>query len=365
MTRRTDGLWQQQMTVIENGRKKQKFFYGKTKQEVLHKIKEYQEKQENGLSIEDAADEWLEWKSATVSFKTAEGYKPAIKRIKNFFAGFYIKNITPALVQSFIDSIAAQGYKRTTIQRPLDVLRMIYDYFIVHPNSNIKYNPCSSVRLPAGLKQESRDLASREDIEIVKRSVNLSFGLFAYFIMFSGLRDGEALAIRREDITEDHIIVNKSVSWQTNKPVIKSPKTKYGNRKVNLLDPLKNALPQTWKGYLFSADGGKSPLTNTEFRARWNGYCRAAGLADSRIETHINPNNKHTYNKTIWTNRIVPYQLRHEFATMCFDAGLDPYDVKVLMGHSDESTARKIYTHVLESRRAKSANKLNEYVKKM
>ena len=58
MTRRKDGLWQQQMTVTEHGVKKQKFFYGKTKQEVLKKIAEYREEKELGSMFETVADEW-------------------------------------------------------------------------------------------------------------------------------------------------------------------------------------------------------------------------------------------------------------------------------------------------------------------
>lgn len=357
MTRRKDGLWQEVVKI--NG--KTKYFYGRTKAEVLDKIRNFKESQERGLTVSDAVDKWLEWKSERVSYKTVQGYQPPTKRIKAYFAGDYLKDVSPARVQSFVDCIAALGYKRTTVQRPLDVLRMVYDYYIVQPRSTIIYNPCASVKLPSGLTQQCRDLANRKDIEIVKNSLHVDFGLFAYLIMYSGLRDGEALALRREDIDDNYIYVSKSVSWQPNKPVLKEPKTKNGIRRVDLLDPLKKALPDQ-SGFLFSADGGQSPLTNTQFRRRWNNYCRAAGLAEAREESHYNAANKHKYKRVVWTNRIVPYQLRHEFATLCFDAGLDPHDVQILMGHADESTARKIYTHVLESRRVSAAKKLNDYV---
>ena len=37
-TKRADGRWQEQVSVIENGKKKQKYFYAKTKKELLQKI---------------------------------------------------------------------------------------------------------------------------------------------------------------------------------------------------------------------------------------------------------------------------------------------------------------------------------------
>lgn len=362
MTRRPDGRYQEAITI--NG--KRKFFYGKTKAEVLSKIRAYQEKQERGISIEEAVDLWLAEKEKTVSYKTREGYVSPINRINRYFADMTAKEITPAQIQAFINSIAAQGYKRTTVQRPLDVLRMVFDFLIVQENSEIRFNPCYGVRLPQGLKQENRDLMSREEAAIVRASVNEPFGLFAYLIMFSGLRDGEALALTRDDFTDTHIIITKNLSWQSNRPVIKQPKTKNGIRKVDLLTPLKLALPKHWNGYLFSADGGNTPLTNTQFRRRWNGYCRAVGLATYETEQHKSSGkNNRVYERKVWTNSITPYQLRHEYASICFDAGLDPHDVMSLMGHANEETARRIYTHIFESRRERTGKKLEEYVNLM
>lgn len=361
MYKRKDGLWADSVSVP--GKKRPKYFYGKSQAEVKKKIAAWNAEQDKGLTVRDAVEEWEKTKEKEVAYKTMEGYKAPISRINGAFGDQQLADLTPGQIQAFVKGIAAKGYKRTTVQRPLDVLRMVYDYHITKPGSGIKYNPCNAVRLPSGLEQTARDLASREDVEIVKNSLNLPFGLFPFFIMYSGLRDGEALAIRAEDISDDKLHISKSVSWQTNKPVIKEPKTQKGIREVPLLSPLKDALPKQWSGYLFSEDGGKTPLTNTQFRHKWNGYCRAAGLADCVIEEHKSKGlNNRVYYKKIWTNRIVPYQLRHEFATLCFDAGLDPKDVQDLMGHANEATARRIYTHIQESRRTKTAEKLEKYV---
>ena len=72
--------------------------------------------------------------------------------------------------------------------------------------------------------------------------------------------------------------------------------------------------------------------------------------------------NNRTYKKRVWKNTIVPYQLRHEFATFCFDANLDPKDTADLMGHASEETTRKWYTHIQEQRRIKSSTALENYI---
>ena len=362
MYKRKDGLWAE--AVYIEGAKRPKYFYGKTQAEVKKKLAAYHGQQERTATVAACLEEWYASREKLVSYKTLEGYRAPIKRIVEAFGDERLEDITPSQIQAFINGIARQGYKRTTVQRPLDILRMCFDYFITKPGSKLRDNPCASVRMPDGLSQDSRELITPEQRAKVIAGLDCDFGLFAFFVMFSGLRDGEALAIRREDIDGERIRVSKSVSWQPNQPVIKEPKTENGVREVPLLAPLAAALPKKWSGYLFSTDGGKTPLTQIEFRRRWNKYCQQAGLATARVEERVNEgkNGRRVYRKTVWTNDICPYQLRHEFATLCFDAEIDPKDAAEIMGHSDEQLTRKIYTHIRESRREDKFAKLKAFV---
>lgn len=361
MFRRKDGLWVERVQIP--GQRQPKTVYGKTQKIVKQKILALQQTQARGLTVSEALDLWLAAKEGEVEYKTIEGYAAPAQRIRDVFGGDRVGDLTPAQLQAFVNSLAARGYKRTAVQRPLDMLRMLYDFLITREGSNVRYNPTTGVRLPKGLTQESRDLAPREAVEIVKSSLAHPFGLFAYFVMYSGCRDAETLAIRAEDIRDGYIYINKAISWQPNQPVIKEPKTVNGIRRIVLLSPLADALPE-FTGYLFSPDGGKRPYTKTEFRARWDGYCRDVGLATCKIERHKSKGkNNRVYERKIWHNTIVPYQLRHEFATLCFDAELDPADAADLMGHASEATTRKWYTHIQEQRRETSAQKLEAFVK--
>ena len=362
MIKRPNGLLEERFNDPVTG--KRVSVYGRSKAEVNKKISEYKDRIKKGPVMNEALDEWLAKKEKEVSYKTYEGYQAPIKRIKSVMGDDYANEVTPAQIQAFVNDLAKRGYKRTTVQRPLDVLRMLFDFLITKPGSGVKNNPTGGVRLPKNLQQESRDLAPREAIEIVKANVSHPFGLYAFFTMYSGLRDQELLALTDKDIDrkEKLIYINKALSWQPNKPVIKDTKTENGIRQVVLLSPLEAVLPK-FKGYLFSTDGGKSPLTQSEFRRRWNGYCRDVGLATYTIEEHKSGGkNNRTYKKRVWKNTIVPYQLRHEFATFCFDANLDPKDTADLMGHASEETTRKWYTHIQEQRRIKSSTALENYI---
>ena len=362
MIKRNNGLLEERFNDPATG--KRVSVYGRSPAEIKQKISEYKDRQIKGFTVDKGMDMWLASKEKTVSYKTYEGYQAPVKRIREQFGSKYANTVTPVQIQAFINGIAAKGFKRTTVQRPLDILRMLYDFLITTEGSGVKENPTAGVRMPRGLKQESRDLAPAEAIEIIKANVSHPFGLYPFAQMYSGLRNQELLALKDTDIDlKNHTIsISKALSWQSNQPIIKDTKTTNGVRTVVLLSPLEKALPK-FKGYLFSADGGKSPLTNTEFRNRWNGYCRDVGLATCEIETHKSKGkNKRTYQKKVWHNSITPYVLRHEFCTMCFDAELDPKDAADLMGHSSEELTRKWYTHIKEQRRKQTADKLEAFI---
>lgn len=104
-----------------------------------------------------------------------------------------------------------------------------------------------------------------------------------------------------------------------------------------MLPQVVSVLPR-FKGYLFSPDGGKSPLSQTEYRHRWAAYCKATGLSET-----------------------VPYQLRHEFATMCLDAEIQTTDTADIMGHATDVTTKKWYTHISKARRHSTFEKLKNF----
>lgn len=354
--RKSDGLYCEKI--------KGKVITAKTKKALKEKLSAYMTKTEKGYTVREALELWLASKENDVSYKTLEGYKAPIDKINDAFGDCYASEVTPAQIQALINGLEKRGYKVSTVKRPLHVLTMLYDWLITQPGSVVTSNPCSAVKPSKKLSQAHRELAEASDVDIIRNSVSLEFGLFAYLLLYTGLRKGEALALTYNDFDFEHskILVNKSVSWQTNKPVIKEPKTESGKREVILLSQLSEKLPKTWKGYLFSADGGKTPLTQIQFRHRWDAYCKAAGLCDVTYEKHTNSNNKHTYTKAIYKSRIVPHQLRHEFATICLDAGLDEIDTQEIMGHASINTTHAIYQHIKESRREKTTSKLQNYL---
>lgn len=336
---RPDGLHETIIRVeLPDGTKKRKAFRGKTDKEVWEKIKSYNaevDAKSAGLLFTEAADAWWEEIEGTIEHNTTKGYKPALERAKSHFKGVYVADITARQIDTYIKDFAATRSRKTVVTQ-LQIIRQILRRAEVQ--GYINYNPATAVKPPRNLPQKRREAPSKDQIKLVKSSMNLPFGLFAYLIYYTGCRRGEALALQGSDIDRKKklIRITKSVYYMGNSPHIKQPKTEKGTRTVPLLDALDKALPQKLpKGYLFAEPDG-SLLTNDHFTTLYDAYREASGVS------------------------VTPHQIRHGYATALFESGIEPKTAQELLGHAQLSTTMDIYTHVCEDVIKSAAQKMNK-----
>ena len=327
--KRADGRLQKSITLPSG---KRKVFYGKSQAEINRKIAEYRYEAEKGPTFETVIDEWWLEKEKHIVPSTARGYIASKNRAKKQFEGRYIKDITPSECSAFLKALAASGRGKKVCHTQLNILSMVFDHAVLR--GYIQYNLCASVKLPSGLSSQKRELPSEKDLKIVESSD----WLFPFFLLYTGLRRGEALAINYEDIDKEKkvIHVNKAVGYANNKPYIKSTKTESGIRDVILLDKLAERIPEG-RGLLFPAQDGKL-YHESHIRRDWLAWAEKAG-----------------------TN-VTPHQLRHGYATILHDAGIDVKDAQYLLGHSTVAMTQDVYTHIRQSRLNDASKKLSEYL---
>lgn len=326
-----------------DGSTKSKDIYAHSEEELLFKIRKAQAEAEEAIeralnpTFQMVADEWEEDHEKEVGYYTMNGYKAPVKNLNEEFGNKLIKEITSLDIQRFINELGKKGYAKHTIALRKIVASLIFDYAIL--KDLIKTNPVTVVKIPKNAVVNKRQLPDDKDIEKVKQSVDATFGLFAYLILYTGCRRGEALALTYEDIDfeKNTIDINKVIVFENGKPkVYNRAKSKDGIRTIPLLIPLKNVLNKKKTGYIFN---DKSLLlTLSQFNMLWNRY---------KKETNVN---------------LSPHQLRHAFATICFDAGLEAKDASKILGHSKIELTLDVYTHIRESRAQETANKLNSFV---
>lgn len=335
--RRPDGLLETTRTDKRTG--KRVHFYGHTDREIEEQIMAYTAAQERGRLFSEVAKDWKDEHWPTLAPNTLRGYNPAYARSVEEFGNTPVRQIRPQDIKRYINEFSRGGMARKTVTNQLLILNMIFGYAV--ESGDLDYSPCTHVTLPKNLPKTRREAAAPEEEAIVKQSAHV--WLFPFFILYSGLRKGEALALTWADIdfSNDEISVTKSVYHEGDRPFIKCPKTEAGFRTVPLLAPLKAELLQvndrSPDAYIFSDDGAK-PLTNRRYITLWSHWAKETGVTSTA------------------------HQLRHSYATMLFECGIDVKDAQDILGHSTAAVTQDIYTHIRDTRRKLTAKTLNEKI---
>ena len=327
MTKRKDGRWQE--AVMINGVRK--YFYGKTKAEVLRKINDFREKQETGPLFADIAEAWMEDASAEKRSNTIKLYRTNVNHAVNFLGHIPVRQITPKDIQQSVHQFA-KTHRSAVCHHYLNTVARALGYAV--NEGIISANPAREIKVPSTApKSKAREPLPPGSVEIVKSSVDKPFGIFALALLATGMRRGELLALRYEDIDWEAktISITKQLTFLHNNPVITPPKTDNSSSVVPLLPILENALPKKKAGIVFpSAKHPDQYMTRFDFRHRWEEYRRATGL------------------------EVTPHQFRHEYATMLFEADLPPEDIQILLRHAKLSTTMEIYVTLRDKKIAKA-----------
>lgn len=324
---RKDGL-HEAIRVI-NG--KRVAFRGKTDREVERKLREYKEEQDKGPLFSVVAKEWKEEHEKNIEKSTAGAYLSHYKNAVAEFGEKRINKITPAEINSYGVKQKEKGFKRSTVSQRFVVLRMIFNYAVLQ--GYIKYSPCAAVKLPSGLRAEKRELPRDEVLKIIDKSE----WLLPFFLLYSGLRRAEAVVLTFGDIDKKNklITVNKAAGYDGEIPYLKAPKSSAGNRKVILLDKLADRIPDGNPNDLIFPGADGQIYRSGNFYNEWHRWQAKMGID------------------------VTPHQLRHGFATLLLEAGLDTKDAQDQLGHSSEAMTKGIYEHIRDKRRKISAEKLN------
>lgn len=375
-TKRTDGRIAVQIYLgkDEQGRRKYKTVYGATQKEANQKADEIRAMLGKGLDISARSDtfgvwcdRWLRGKKAEVS---ASHYGNLISTAKHLDG---LKNRPLSEIRLFdisdiINDLAAYNPntgKLASKKLLIDVKAIASQIFcLAIDNRIIDYNPAQNVRIPKTAPKSRRTPIDDEQIQWIEETPHRA-QTAAMIMLFAGLRRGEVLALTWRDINlkDSTLTVNKSIEYVTNKPSIKATaKTEAGNRIVPLPSVLSAYLRGQPKESLYispGVDGGI--MTESAWRRMWESYMTELDVKyGARLRPVGSKYDPYKGRKVIKT--FTAHQLRHAYATMLYDAGVDILTAKELLGHSDIKTTLDIYTHLSRTRKKKSVVALDQFI---
>lgn len=325
--------------------------------------------EENGLSsnhsdgfqnptFEKLASLWLENYKTTVKTSTFENVKSKVEKMtEEHFKEMKLKQVTTTYCQK----VAIELSKTYVLYgHYLSVINRIFKYAVLM--DILPSNPFDKIIRPKSRQvQRKGNFLTKEELkEFLKLAQTATLSYFfplVHLMSYTGLRQGEALALKWSDIDFENkkITVNKTAVRINGKQSLQSPKTKNSKRVISI-DPTTISILKNWKKdqiKIYFKNGkhfeGDENFIFTSQRAEWvhiHNFIRyfKRFIADHDLKT------------------ITPHGLRHTHASLLFSAGVEPKNISDRLGHSTVQITLDLYTHITEEQRTDTVDKLLEYM---
>lgn len=309
------------------------------------------------------ASEWYRLRLVPkVSVSSAQSYRTALnKHILPVFGDRKLRAIRPLDIQVFVDSFA--GASASQITYIVATFKKIYkaacaDLIVSHDPTAHLVKPEST---PAAEKQP---LTPAQRAKIVQVCDTHRHGLLLAILYYLGLRGGEARGLQWGDIDWDkHMIHIARDIDDKDKGSIGTLKTKSSDRYIPIPQALYDRL-RVERGmpsaYILTGDISGKPITKTVLQRIWTQLMAECDMAEPVTDSNYRDSDP----RAKWRPLITPHALRHNYITMCWEAGVDVFTTSKLVGHARIETTLHIYTHLTESAQLIAAEKLDGVFKK-
>jgi integrase len=305
-------------------------------------------------TVAEFVERWdRDWASVNVGPKTLERYRQIIKLnvVPHIGAVRLQKLRSVHLNELYAKLLRAGGHEG----RPLSARSVGHVHRVVHRALGaaswgiVAQNVSALVRPPKVAEGEIRILTEDQIGATLRHLEGRTLRPIVSFLLGTGARRGEALALRWKDLNLDKGIVRIERSLEQTKARLrfKSPKTKNGRRNISISPWLITELRahRTWQQERrLSLGMGRAPEDSLVF-ARWDGSTRsphwltqkfALAMAALKIDCTL-------------------HGLRHTHVSQLIASGLDVLTISRRIGHASPAITLSIYGHMFSNTDARAA----------
>jgi len=366
---RKDGRWEGRVVIgyDDNGYPKTKNVLAKTKKECVEKLQKLKaecgglkpEKVRSEMPFGDWLTYWYENHSRPkIRPTTQETYESRIRlHIIPEIGSIPLNKLTQNDLQQFYGRLKKSGRKRFTdkygeglsdrmVRMCHATCRSALEKAV--QDGLIRVNPAIGCKLPPKKAREMQVL-TREELQ--RFLIQAKFeGYYEVFLLdlATGLRRGELMALQWDDLNfkTGVLNVNKQVYDVRGQLQISTPKTKNSIRKI-VLPPAVVAVLREYKKtvdsrWMFPSPVKEDcPITPGVVRRRLQLILEHAGCKHVRF-----------------------HDLRHTFATLALENGMDVKTLSAMLGHVSAATTLDIYTHITDDMQRAAAENIDRGIGK-
>jgi len=342
---RGDGRWVSYLRMPD-GRKK--FFSGRTRDVVKERLAEAQRQAHAGQLVmgrDQTVTQYLEhWLGDAVIHsvrpRTYENYELCVRRLLPYLGRVRLRALAPEHIQHALGELLDHGLAARTVRQVHMVLRCSLKQAVLW--RLIVSNPSDAVKAPRAVRKEIRTLSEEEVRRLLAATVGTRHHSLWVFLVTSGVRLGEALALRWADVdfVEGRATIQRALQRQRGVGMVfVEPKSSRGRRSV----PLPQETLSVLAAHRYDLDRER-----THAGEKWqeNDLVFPSPVGRPRDMTYLS----YTFHRGLeqaGLPRLRIHDLRHTAATHLLTKHVHPKVVQDLLGHSTIAITLDTYSHVM------------------
>ena len=344
------GLYMARYTVQTENGPKRKTVYGKTRRAVDEKLTKAKADRDGGLvfdadnlKVGEYLDRWLnDSVRDTVRQRTWERYEQIVRvHLKRALERMKLKNLTTTHVRALYREKLDAGLAPRTVNYIHTTLSKALKDAVA--DGLIPRNVTEGVKAPRPQKKEVNPLTAEQARDLLEASCGERFEALYVIALTAGLREGELLGLKWEDVDLEggKLSVRRTLSETKERGHIFEPPKNGKGRNVKLSKRAVAALR-------------RHKVAQNAERLRVGTLWQDSGLVfPSQRGTTMSAKNLTARSfKPLLQHASIPrsvrlHDLRHTCATILLKAGQHPKFVQELLGHANISITLDTYSHVL------------------
>ena len=269
-----------------------------------------------------------------------------LRMFLSIYGDCYIETINSGLIRQ---KLQASGKSNRTLNGYLKHFKAMWRWayqndYIKNTEVADKLKPFADT--PEKERIQDKYLETEEITKLFDAMNNRRYLLLSRFLLLSGMRVGEAIALERSDISDSTIKISKT--YDPNNNIVTAPKTFDSKREIFIQDELRACMYEI-EDYVFHYGDGWLPPSNLFFPDGDGSYISYQAYSKYIREL----------SEKVLGRRVTPHIFRHTHVSILASVmSLD--SIAARLGHADSKVTKDIYLHRTAELKERENQQLNQ-----